>query len=126
MGYRRGAHCIAPDKALALIAALHDTQNSLRLGVLESRVKILHDIIRHKRLMHLRNMRHVACQTDSSNRGKEYPASHDQPCSTVGCKFEPAHSGVVCVRSQADAAQHTPFRHALRFRHAPLHKWQLH
>lgn len=43
----------SPDEALALVAALHDAQDGLRLRELEAHVEILHHIVRHKALVDL-------------------------------------------------------------------------
>ena len=45
-----------PDEALALVAALHDAQNGLRLAELQPRVEVLHHVGRHEALVHLRRI----------------------------------------------------------------------
>ena len=49
----------APHEALALVAALHDAQDGLGLGVLEARIEVLHDVVCHEPLVHLRANQHV-------------------------------------------------------------------
>jgi len=49
-----GGCCSAPHEALSLVAALHHPQDALSLGVLQARVKVLHDVSGHEPLVHLR------------------------------------------------------------------------